>query len=73
VNDPDEPTGPNEANSKPGTADHEQDDDSPGPQLLATVLEQFRPALLSVPLLTLLTGVVFPLALAALAVPLFPR
>ncbi len=36
--------------------------------------EQLRPArFLSVPLLTLLTGVVFPLALAVLARPLFPR
>jgi K+-transporting ATPase ATPase C chain len=37
------------------------------------VREQLRPALLSVPLLTLLTGVVFPLALALLARPLFPH
>jgi potassium-transporting ATPase KdpC subunit len=34
---------------------------------------QFRPALLSVALLTLLTGVVYPLALAGLALPLFPH
>jgi potassium-transporting ATPase potassium-binding subunit len=34
---------------------------------------QLRPALLGVLLLTLLTGVVFPLALAAVACPLFPR
>ena len=47
--------------------------DSTNLQPLAAVLEQLRPALLSVPLLTLLTGVVFPLALAALAWPLFPH
>jgi K+-transporting ATPase ATPase C chain len=35
------------------------------------VVEQLRPALLSVALLTLLTGVLFPLAMAALACPLF--
>jgi K+-transporting ATPase ATPase C chain len=37
------------------------------------VLEQVRPALLSVLVLTFLTGVVFPLVIAALACPLFPR
>ena len=67
MNDPDGPGGEGE------TADPERDEDSPSPQPLAAVLEQLRPALLSVPLLTLLTGVVFPLALAALARPLFPR
>jgi K+-transporting ATPase ATPase C chain len=36
-------------------------------------LEQLRPALLSVLLLTLLTGIIFPVAVAALAYPLFPR
>jgi K+-transporting ATPase KdpC subunit len=40
---------------------------------LAAVFEQLRPALLSVVLLTFLTGVVFPLALAVLARPLFPH
>jgi K+-transporting ATPase ATPase C chain len=35
--------------------------------------EQLRPLLVGVPLLTFLTGVAFPLALAALARPLFPR
>jgi K+-transporting ATPase ATPase C chain len=35
--------------------------------------EQLRPGLLSVPLLTLLTGAAFPLVLAALARPLFPH
>lgn len=39
---------------------------------LATMLQQLRPALVSVALLTLLTGVIFPLLLAALAWPLFP-
>jgi len=51
----------------------EHHEDSPSPQPLATVLEHLRPALLSVPLLTLLTGVIFPFALAALARPLLPR
>jgi K+-transporting ATPase ATPase C chain len=40
-------------------------------QTLAALREQLRPVLLSVPLLTLLTGVVFPLFLAVLARPLF--
>jgi len=35
--------------------------------------EQFRPALAGIVLLTLLTGVAFPLVLAALALPLFPH
>jgi potassium-transporting ATPase KdpC subunit len=35
------------------------------------VLDQIRPALVGFALLTLLTGVVFPLLLAALAIPLF--
>jgi potassium-transporting ATPase KdpC subunit len=57
-----------------GTSSHmERDDESAGLQTLVTIRGQLRPALLSVPLLTLLTGVVFPLALAALAWPLFPR
>jgi K+-transporting ATPase ATPase C chain len=38
----------------------------------ATIGQQLWPALLSVPLLTVLTGILFPLALAALAHPLFP-
>ena len=40
---------------------------------LATLREQLRPALLSVFLLTFLTGVIFPMALFVLARPLFPR
>jgi K+-transporting ATPase ATPase C chain len=39
--------------------------------LLDALCEQIRPALLSIVLLTLLTGVAFPLALAGLACPLF--
>jgi K+-transporting ATPase ATPase C chain len=46
---------------------------SPGPQSGATLREQLHPALLSTVVLTLLTGAVFPLALAALACPIFPR
>src|SRR5262245_8968425 len=38
-----------------------------------TPLEALRPALPGLALLTVLTGVVFPLTLAALARPLFPR
>ena len=40
---------------------------------VATLRDQFRPALLSVLSLTLLTGVLFPLMLFLLARPLFPR
>jgi len=39
----------------------------------ATMNEQIRPALLSVLVLTVLSGVVFPLLLFAIARPLFPR
>jgi K+-transporting ATPase ATPase C chain len=67
MNEPSEPGGEGEI-AKP-----DQDEDVPGPQPLVMVLQQLRPALLSVILLTLLTGVIFPLALAALAWPLFPR
>jgi K+-transporting ATPase ATPase C chain len=67
MNDPNGPGGEGE------TAGRERDEDSPSPQHLTSVLEQLRPILLSVPLLTLLTGVAFPIALAALARPLFPR
>ncbi len=41
--------------------------------VVCTLSEQIRPLLLSVVLLTILTGAVFPLLLAALARPLFPR
>jgi potassium-transporting ATPase KdpC subunit len=40
---------------------------------VGTLLEQGRPLLLAVPLLTLLTGAAFPLLLAVLACPLFPH
>lgn len=43
----------------------------PAPQ--AGLKEQLRPAILSVLVLTLLTGCVFPLLLAAIGRPLFPR
>ena len=55
------------------TAGSERDEDSPSPRPFAPVFEQLRPALLSVLLLTILTGSVFPLVLAALACPLFPH
>src|SRR5271165_5280445 len=42
-----------------------------GPQHASTLLHQVRPLLLAVPLLTLLTGVIFPLLLAIIAFPLF--
>jgi K+-transporting ATPase ATPase C chain len=48
-------------------------EDSPGSRRLAALVGPLRTALVSVLLLTLLTGVVFPMALAALAWPLFPR
>jgi potassium-transporting ATPase KdpC subunit len=43
------------------------------PPLLATLLEQVRPLLLGLALLTVLTGVVFPLVLAGLAHLIFPH
>jgi K+-transporting ATPase ATPase C chain len=43
------------------------------PPLRSAFLDQVRPLLLAVVLLTLLTGVVFPLLLAVLAWPLFPH
>jgi potassium-transporting ATPase KdpC subunit len=51
----------------------QRNEDSPSPQFIAAVVEQLRPALLSVLLLTLLSGILFPLVLAALARPLFPH
>jgi potassium-transporting ATPase KdpC subunit len=44
-----------------------------GATLLFGMKSQLRPAILSVLLLTLLTGVAFPLLLFALGAPLFPR
>ncbi|OAI48331.1 hypothetical protein AYO44_07360 [Planctomycetaceae bacterium SCGC AG-212-F19] len=43
------------------------------PPFLAELRLQFRPLLLGVPLLTVLTGALFPIVLAALARPLFPH
>ena len=65
MNEPSEPDGPGK------TTDRDRDEDSASPHPLAAMPDQLRPALLSVLLLTLLTGVVFPFALAALACPLF--
>jgi K+-transporting ATPase ATPase C chain len=47
-------------------------DVAPPPRLLDELRAQLRPLLLAVPLLTILTGVVFPLILAAFAVTLLP-
>jgi len=46
---------------------------APPPPPLAKLDEQVRPAILSVLVLTLLGGCVFPLVLAAIGRPLFPR
>jgi potassium-transporting ATPase KdpC subunit len=62
-----------ELERKGGMPAPERVDDSPRTKLLVAVLEQLRPALLSVLLLTLLTGILFPLTVAALACPLFPH
>ena len=43
----------------------------PSPSWLGELGRQFWPALVSVPLLTLATGIVYPLVLAALTIPLF--
>jgi K+-transporting ATPase ATPase C chain len=67
MSDPEEPAGEGE----PFVAEGEGELPTPSP--LATILEQLRPTLLSVPLLTVLTGVAFPLVLAAVARPLFPH
>jgi K+-transporting ATPase ATPase C chain len=45
----------------------------PASRLLADLRAQFRPLLLGVPLLTLLTGAAFPITLAVVARPLFPH
>jgi K+-transporting ATPase ATPase C chain len=66
MNDRDEP------DSEGGIPVPQLEEDAPSLQPLAAVLEQLRPALLSVLLLTLFSGVIFPLALAALAWLLFP-
>jgi len=49
------------------------DPDTCDPQQPAKLVDQLRPAILSVLVLTLLTGVLFPLVLFAIARPLFPR
>lgn len=64
--------------SNPGGGDGEgagtgRRGDSPGPRRLADVLEPLRPALVSVLLLTLLSGVIFPMVLSAAAWLFFPR
>ena len=48
------------------------DEPGPGGRRQARLGRQVRPAILSVLVLTLLTGVVFPLVLFAIALPLFP-
>jgi K+-transporting ATPase ATPase C chain len=67
MNDTDGPGG------KGKTDDLERGQVAPSREPSAGVLGQLRPALLSVPVLTLLTGVLFPLALAIAAWPLFPH
>jgi potassium-transporting ATPase KdpC subunit len=62
----------NSRGSKGGLAEPRRSDDSWKPQRASGILEQLRPALVSVPLLTLLTGVIFPLAVASLGGALFP-
>jgi K+-transporting ATPase ATPase C chain len=62
-----------ESDGEGGVAKSQRDEDSPGPRPLVAVLERLRQALLSVLLLTLLSGVIFPVALAALARALFPH
>jgi potassium-transporting ATPase KdpC subunit len=67
MNEPTEPGG------ERGRIHLKREHDSASLQNFVVIRGQLRPALLSVPLLTLMTGVVFPLALTALAWPLFPR
>jgi potassium-transporting ATPase KdpC subunit len=67
MNDADVPGG------KGRTDDPERALLSPSRQPNAELLGQLRPALLGVPVLTLLTGVLFPLAVAIVARPLFPH
>ena len=64
---------PSRPESVGGTADAGPPEDSPSPRPVAALLKQLRPAFLSILLLTLLSGVIFPLVLAALAWPLRPR
>lgn len=55
------------------TPESEEDGELPIPIPRSSAFEHLRPAILSVLLLTLLTGVVFPLVLAVLGRTLFPR
>jgi K+-transporting ATPase ATPase C chain len=56
-----------------GAAGAERDEPSPSPRRLAAVLPLLRPAILSVVLLTLLSGVILPIVLGALTWLFFPR
>jgi K+-transporting ATPase ATPase C chain len=56
-----------------GTFEDERDQATACGRVVTVVLCQLRPVLCSVALLTLITGLVFPLGLAVLACPLFPR
>ncbi len=67
MNDKDDPDGSS------GAGMPRRNEVSPSAHPLAAVYQQLRPALLSVLLLTLVAGVLFPVAAAALAWPLFPH
>jgi K+-transporting ATPase ATPase C chain len=56
-----------------GTIRDKRDQATAGARIVAVVLCQLRPAICSVALLSVITGLVFPLVLAVLAWPLFPR
>jgi K+-transporting ATPase ATPase C chain len=56
-----------------GTFGDERDQATARARIVTVVLCQLRPAICSVALLTVITGIVFPLGLAVLAWPLFPR
>jgi K+-transporting ATPase ATPase C chain len=58
--------------TEPGDSGTESREIVPPSAPPASLRRQFWPALLSVPLLTLVTGIVFPLVLTALARPVFP-
>ncbi len=53
--------------------DEPSPEESPPPPTLAELCSQLRPLLIGLPLLTLLTGAVFPLLLAVIGRTLFPR
>jgi potassium-transporting ATPase KdpC subunit len=67
MNDPSTP------NDEGGSGDSQRDKRLPGHPPLVGLFAQLRTAVLSVLLLTFLSGVVYPLVLAALAWPLFPH